>query len=162
MKSGVIAGLVVLALVVVGAVFYFSSSSNPYSNSGVCAQDAKQCPDGSYVSRVAPDCDFADCPAVTGNQTNNTFQGEGNDIIYTIEINGFAFSPTTLTVNVGDTIMWTNEDSAPHTVTSDSGSELASQSLSRNGAYTRTFTTAGTFDYHCAFHSGMKGKIIVK
>lgn len=30
----------------------------------VCAQDAKQCPDGSYVSRVAPNCEFAECPKV--------------------------------------------------------------------------------------------------
>jgi len=31
----------------------------------VCAQDAKQCPDGSYVSRVAPNCDFAPCPTTS-------------------------------------------------------------------------------------------------
>jgi hypothetical protein len=30
----------------------------------VCAQDAKQCPDGSYVSRIAPNCDFAVCPEI--------------------------------------------------------------------------------------------------
>jgi hypothetical protein len=29
-----------------------------------CTQDAKLCPDGSYVSRVAPSCAFAPCPAV--------------------------------------------------------------------------------------------------
>ncbi len=32
-----------------------------------CAQDAKLCPDGSYVGRVAPKCDFAECPSLTAN-----------------------------------------------------------------------------------------------
>ncbi|MDP2950756.1 MAG: hypothetical protein Q8N55_00050 [bacterium] len=30
-----------------------------------CAQDAKQCPDGSYVSRTGPNCEFASCPATS-------------------------------------------------------------------------------------------------
>lgn len=28
----------------------------------VCTQEAKQCPDGSFVSRTGPNCDFAECP----------------------------------------------------------------------------------------------------
>lgn len=31
-------------------------------NEVVCAMDVKQCPDGSYVGRVAPSCSFAPCP----------------------------------------------------------------------------------------------------
>lgn len=29
-----------------------------------CSQEAKQCPDGSYVSRTGPNCEFAPCPGV--------------------------------------------------------------------------------------------------
>ena len=80
----------------------------------------------------------------------------------TVTIKSFAFSPAALTVSVGTTVTWTNEDSTTHTVTSDSGSELASEQLSNGQSYTHTFNTAGTYDYHCSIHTTMKGKIIVE
>ena len=79
-----------------------------------------------------------------------------------IEIKGFAFSPDTLTINVGDTVTWTNMDSAKHTITSDSGSELDSELLSKNQIYSHTFNTKGTYDYHCSVHTSMTGNIIVE
>ncbi len=78
------------------------------------------------------------------------------------DIKNFAFSPVTLTINKGDTVVWTNVDAAPHTVTSDSGSELTSDTLNKGDTYTHTFNTAGTFAYHCAFHSGMKATVVVQ
>ncbi|MEK6917789.1 MAG: plastocyanin/azurin family copper-binding protein [Nanoarchaeota archaeon] len=53
-------------------------------------------------------------------------------------------------------------DSAPHTVTSDSGSELNSGTISNGGVYSHTFNTAGTYKYHCAFHTSMKATVIVQ
>jgi hypothetical protein len=45
--------------------FYPLSFSDEEENGGVyCTMDAKLCPDGSYVGRVAPNCDFAPCPSV--------------------------------------------------------------------------------------------------
>jgi plastocyanin len=79
-----------------------------------------------------------------------------------IEISGFAFNPSTLTVNVGDTVIWTNMDSISHTITSDSGNELSSSSFGNGQTYSHTFTTAGTFNYHCSIHVSMKGKVIVQ
>jgi len=78
-----------------------------------------------------------------------------------ISIKGFAFSPSTISIKVGDTLTWTNQDSTSHTVTSDSGSELSSATLSQGQTYSHTFNTAGTYSYHCTFHSGMKAKVIV-
>ena len=78
-----------------------------------------------------------------------------------VTIQNFAFSPKTLTVAPGTTVMWTNKDSAPHTVTSDSGSTLASGDLSQGKSYTHTFTKAGTYAYHCAIHPYMHGTVIV-
>jgi plastocyanin len=90
-------------------------------------------------------------------------QPKGNEstIIPDIEIKSFAFSPSTLNINVGDTVVWENKDLMSHTITSDSGSELASESLGNSKTYSHTFNTAGTYDYHCSIHSSMKGKIIV-
>ena len=78
-----------------------------------------------------------------------------------VTMQNLAFSPKTLTVAPGTTVMWTNKDSAPHTVTSDSGSTLASGDLSQGKSYTHTFTQAGTYTYHCTIHPFMHGTVIV-
>jgi len=77
-------------------------------------------------------------------------------------IKDFAFSPSTLTVNAGATVTWTNQDSAAHKVTSDSGTELDSASFSQGQTYSHTFSTPGTFEYHCGIHTSMKGKVVVE
>ena len=77
-----------------------------------------------------------------------------------VEITNFSFSPVLVTINVGDTIKWVNRDGAAHTVTADGGS-FASGTLSTNASFVKKFTGAGTFDYHCAFHPDMTGRITV-
>lgn len=52
--------MVFLAVVLGSAVYYFSYQTK--NKEVVCTMDAKGCPDGSYVGRVPPDCDFAACP----------------------------------------------------------------------------------------------------
>ncbi|VVB77776.1 Halocyanin [uncultured archaeon] len=81
---------------------------------------------------------------------------------YNINIDNFAFSPKSLKIRPGDTVIWTNSDSASHTVTSDSGSELESPNLSNHATYEHTFSKVGTYDYHCTIHPSMKGAIIVE
>jgi plastocyanin len=81
---------------------------------------------------------------------------------YNVDLSGFAFSPLTLTIKQGDMVIWTNKDSTGHTVTSDSGTELASSTLSTGQTYSHTFSTTGNFDYHCSIHPMMKAKIIVQ
>ncbi len=78
-----------------------------------------------------------------------------------VTIEGFAFNPTSLTVAVGSTVTWTNQDSAGHTVTADDGS-FASKTIENGGTFSQTFSTAGTFAYHCAIHASMKATIVVK
>jgi amicyanin len=81
---------------------------------------------------------------------------------HSIEIENFAFQPAELKIEKGDTVIWTNKDSAQHTVTSDSGAELDSGLLSQGETYSHTFNEVGTFDYHCTPHPFMKAKIIVE
>lgn len=82
---------------------------------------------------------------------------------HNIDIKNFAFSPAEIRIMKGDSVIWTNKDSAGHTVTSDSGDELNSGTLSNGESYTHTFNTAGTFNYHCVPHKSiMKAKIIVE
>jgi plastocyanin len=78
-----------------------------------------------------------------------------------VSIASFSFQPAALTVSVGTTVTWTNNDSASHTVTADDGS-FKSDTLGKGGTFSQTFATAGTFAYHCAIHSSMTGTITVQ
>jgi plastocyanin len=76
-------------------------------------------------------------------------------------INNSKFSPTTLTVSVGTTVTWTNKESMTHTVTSDNNI-FSSGNMGKGDTFTYTFSTVGTFPYHCIFHSGMTGTVVVQ
>ena len=79
-----------------------------------------------------------------------------------VDISGFAFNPQTVEIAVGDTVTWTNNDSAAHTATQQpSGSGFQSGTLQPGDSFSFTFDTAGTYDYYCEFHSGMTGQVIV-
>jgi plastocyanin len=78
-----------------------------------------------------------------------------------VSIQHHMFMPATITVPVGTTVTWTNEDGAPHTVTSD-GKGLFSSGWKLKGAhYAFAFTKAGTYPYHCSIHKGMHGTVVV-
>lgn len=79
-----------------------------------------------------------------------------------VAIKDFAFAPGTVTVKVGTTVTWTNNDQDPHTVTSTgTGGPLKSATLQNGEKYTYTFTTAGTFEYLCTIHPFMTGTVVV-
>lgn len=80
---------------------------------------------------------------------------------YTINIQNFAFGPAQLTIKKGDSVTWTNLDSVAHTATSDTGI-FDSGALGKNASWSRTFSEAGTFTYHCSPHPYMTAKIIVE
>ena len=78
-----------------------------------------------------------------------------------ITISGFKFDPATVTVTIGTTVTWTNQDSSNHTVVADDGS-WKSESLAKDATFSFTFDKAGTYTYICSVHPSMKGTIIVK
>lgn len=75
----------------------------------------------------------------------------------------FSFNPTTLTVSVGTTVIWTNRTTTPHTVTSDAGvfNSGLNNPIEAGFTYTFKFTKPGTYKYHCALHPTMTATIIV-
>jgi plastocyanin len=78
-----------------------------------------------------------------------------------ITIRNYAFSPQTLNVAPGTTVVWTNKDSVAHTVTSDTGAWPASGNLGTGQTFSHTFAKAGAYSYHCAIHPSMTAKVIV-
>ena len=85
-------------------------------------------------------------------------------VTHTISIQGFRFNPPGITIHVGDTLVWHNTDTAPHTITSQPGAPVAftSGTLAPGGSFTYIFNQSGTYNYHCTFHTEMVGSVIVQ
>ena len=85
-----------------------------------------------------------------------------NGTTYAFNIDGFAFIPSTLIVNKGTTVTWTNKYPVAHQVVADKN-EFASGVLSTGRSFSWTFTESGNYPYHCATHNTtMNGTIVVK
>jgi plastocyanin len=80
---------------------------------------------------------------------------------HAIAISGFAFSPATVSVTVGDTVTWTNSDAQGHTATADGGA-FDTGTIGNAQSGTITFSTAGSFPYHCSIHPDMTGTVVVE
>jgi len=78
-----------------------------------------------------------------------------------VKIDNFTFNPQRLTVKVGTTVIWTNEDDIPHTVAA-SNKSFKSKVLDTDQKFSFTFTTAGDFEYFCSLHPHMTGMIVVE
>lgn len=100
-----------------------------------------------------------------GDDSGYNSGGNGNSnpppAANTVTMYNMAFSPGNLKVKTGTTITWSNDDNMSHTVTSDNGT-FNSGTLKTGETFKYTFNTVGSFPYHCNFHSGMKGTVVVE
>jgi plastocyanin len=78
-----------------------------------------------------------------------------------VHIKNFAYVPSSVTVKVGQSVAWVEDDDTSHTVTSVDTS-FDSGNMDKNGVFKHTFIKAGTYPYICAYHPYMKGTVIVK
>ena len=78
-----------------------------------------------------------------------------------VKIDNFSFSPQTITIKAGTTVIWTNRDDIPHTVVSDD-KVFKSKVLDTDEKFSFTFDKAGNFPYFCSIHPKMVGKVIVQ
>src|SRR4051794_30113212 len=107
---------------------------------------------GAHVAHAAP--------AVAPAAHAHTLTANAPAAIAEVNIQNYSFQSQSITVNAGDTVKWTNLDPDRHTTTSDTGL-WDSGELGQNGTFQFTFTSAGTYGYYCARHSGMRGTITV-
>jgi len=89
----------------------------------------------------------------SGNNGNNTQSNA-------VSIENMTYNPSSLTVSMGTTVTWTNNDNVDHTVTADNGS-FDSGNIKAGAKYSHTFSTTGTFAYHCTLHANMKASVVV-
>lgn len=78
-----------------------------------------------------------------------------------VYVDGRSYSPKLTEIEMGDGVIWRNRTDEPHSVTFDSLDW--DDDLGNRGAQAeRRFNNAGTFTYHCKFHDGMNGTVVVK
>jgi plastocyanin len=78
-----------------------------------------------------------------------------------IRIDNFTFTPASVTITPGTRVTWINHDDVPHTATSTT-KVFASKALDTDDKFSFVFAKPGTFDYFCAVHPHMTGRVIVK
>lgn len=78
-----------------------------------------------------------------------------------VSIENYAFTPNTITVKAGTTVMFTNNDTVSHTATADDGS-FDTGTIQGGQTGEVTFDTPGTYLYHCSLHPNMTGTIVVE
>ncbi len=107
---------------------------------------------GGYNSPSTPSA--GPTPAPAGSTTVNIPSGASTQTTT-------AFGANPLTVAVGTTISWLNDDNTTHTSAGD-GSQWSSGNIAPGGRFNFTFASAGRFTYHCQIHPNMVGTIVVQ
>ncbi len=122
-----------------------------------CTMDAKMCPDGSYVGRTGPNCEFEACPVVKKNEVKE----------FVVVGKNFSFAPEMITVKKGDRVKIIFKNSAGfHDFKIDEYGIVTQQTKSPTTEVLEfTADKAGSFEYYCSVGShramGMKGTLKV-
>jgi nitrosocyanin len=140
-----------------------SESINPNAENPnepvACTLDAKVCPDGSSVGRVAPDCEFAACPTASTAQPVKEFTVTGKN---------FSFTPSSLTVKKGDKVKITfkNDNGTHNFILDEFGVNTGLVPAGNEKTVEFTANKTGSFQYYCSVGShramGMWGTLKVE
>ena len=157
--KGILIGLVLIVLVVGGFYAFSGNDSNVAvdSDSATSGSSSGNSEGGGHGDMDMSDVDTSGDAVVPDSATTET--DSSGATTHNVVIDNFKLP--SLTVKVGDTVSWTNEDGAPHTATANGGS-FDTDRLETGESGSFTFTSAGEFDYFCAIHPSMKGKVTVK
>lgn len=115
----------------------------------------------AVVAVLAAACQSAPTSTSAPQPTQASASVASTGKVAEIQIQGFAFSPDTITIPVGTEVKWTNMDSVGHNIVSDEGSTIQSPMLAQGASFSMVFSTPGTYAYHCGVHPKMKGTIVV-
>ncbi len=147
-KSSLVFIIILVIVVIVGIVFWLNMPNGTPAYSQPTVQSSNVDTNSSPTPISSP----AETPLLTSAPIPTTVS---------VSINNFAFAPNSLTIHKGDTVTWTNNDAAGHTITGNSGGP-ASGTIAKGQSYSYTFLTVGSFPYHCTIHPMMKGVIVVQ
>jgi plastocyanin len=115
----------------------------------------------SLVALVAAAVLLAGCGGGSKkSSTSSTSSSGGGGGGTTVSMKDIQFAPKSLTVKVGQTVTWTNDDSTDHNVTASDGT-FKSSTFGHGKTFSWKATKAGTFKYTCTIHPGMDGTLTV-
>lgn len=119
---------------------------------------ATGCVDNGDSDEPAPSIPLeeVDNGGVAGAEETGTGTGSG---IVNVEIRSYKYIPQNITIKVGQTVMWANNDTVLHDVV---GSGIESDYLQKGEKFTYTFEEEGTYPYICTIHPWMEGEVIVE
>lgn len=142
MKAAIVA--VVIIVLAAGGIWVANSRSDKDSSNQTSQNNTGQEP-------VEHDDQPEQTPIAETSQTN------------VVSIEDFAFKPAKITVKKGTKVTWTNKDSVRHNVKPDEQSNAftGSELLATDESYSFTFSTVGTYTYHCEPHPQMTGTVEV-
>lgn len=180
---GVMAFLIlgILALIITSQDDFQTENANSISDVQTLLKDVKSSPLASPpISSSVPASGFEDVPEMIVREEPESKSKSAPEILVEptmvsippgsstpgCEEDNSCYVPFIVTINVGDTVVWSNDDSAAHTVTSGSPSNgpdgLFDSSIFMSATtFEHTFTESGTFDYFCMVHPWMSGQIQV-
>lgn len=101
------------------------------------------------------------CISALGAGASRPAPRSGDQGSFMIAIKDFEFTPRNLTIPAGSKVTWINKDEEPHKIV-EVNNAFTSQPLDTDGNFTYQFDTPGTYQYFCALHPRMTGKIIVQ
>ena len=78
-----------------------------------------------------------------------------------VSIANFTFTPAEITIAPGESVTWTNDDGAPHGLEYADGAQ-GTNLLLPGASFSRQFDRPGTYDYSCAVHPYMTGRVVVR
>ena len=167
--------IIVIAVGAVMAVLVFKNKPAMAPENGsasespvYCTQDAKQCSDGSYVGRQGPNCEFAPCPTISVKASPSSSVTPKPQTVTITFANGIA-APDMVSIHVGDTVKFVNNDNVPRWPAS--GIHPTHQicpgfdslhGLNKGESYSFTFREAKTCPWHDHLQPSVNGKIVVE
>ena len=112
----------------------------------------------ALVAAGCGDDDEDPAPAAGGGAAT---QEEATSGATKIDMKDFQFEPKNATVKVGQTVTWTNQDSAPHDATDEDTGQFKSDQFGKGESFEFTAKKAGEIKYVCTLHPGMEGTLTV-
>jgi plastocyanin len=82
-------------------------------------------------------------------------------VTHTVTMDGTTFKPGSMTIKLGETIVWTNDDPFPHTATATAGA-FDSKALTPGQSFTFKPAAKGDYPYKCTLHPTMRGMLHVE
>lgn len=98
----------------------------------------------------------------SGSSSSSSSSSESSGNAVTVSMKNIQFSPKTMSVKVGQTVKWVNDEDVPHNVKAESGASFASDTFGKGGSFDFIPTKAGTISYVCTIHApNMAGTLTV-